>query len=275
MVTSSSIAERILKINLSSFNSRRKSMNKYTNETFEKVLVQEFDKDISSHKTKDLQKEILNICEKNLLKSTDFEQDELKKLKNLKEIKKEEKQEIYFDYDDFDNPKNYMQESEYNDYVDSYDKLNNQIKVSKFKLFYLNSLKNQAIKDCNITKAIKISDEIAKIEQSINALNFEVESINNNVKSDKTKFYDDYKQLLELVTTSKLVHSIDSLKKQYSLKVINYFIAKKSLYLIDYYLGAVDKDKINDALNGDAIKQFFGDSLEIIKSDIKNVGTNS
>ena len=32
-------------------------MNKYTNETFEKVLVQEFDKDISSHKTKDLQKE--------------------------------------------------------------------------------------------------------------------------------------------------------------------------------------------------------------------------
>ena len=62
--------------------------NKNTNETFEKVLVQEFDKDISSHKTKDLQKEILNICEKNLLKSTDFEQDELKKLKNLKEIKR-------------------------------------------------------------------------------------------------------------------------------------------------------------------------------------------
>ena len=38
-------------------------MNKNTNETFEKVLVQEFDKDISSHKTKDLQKEILNMSQ--------------------------------------------------------------------------------------------------------------------------------------------------------------------------------------------------------------------
>ncbi len=250
-------------------------MNKYTNNAFEKMLVQEFDKDIANQKIIDLQREILDICEKNILKSTAFEQDELKKLKNLKEIKIEEKQEIYFDYDDFGNPKNYMQESEYNDYVDSLDKLNNQIKVAKFKLFYLNSLKNQAIKDCNITKAIKISDEIADGEQSINVLNFEVENINNNVKSNKTKFYDDYKQLLELVSTSKSLLSMDSLKKEYSLKVINYFIAKKSLYLIDYYLGAVDKDKINEALNGDAIKQFFGDSLEIVKSDIKNVGTNS
>lgn len=275
MMTSSSIADKILKINLSSFNSRRKSMNKYTNNAFEKMLVQEFDKDIANQKIIDLQREILDICEKNILKSTAFEQDELKKLKNLKEIKIEEKQEIYFDYDDFGNPKNYMQESEYNDYVDSLDKLNNQIKVAKFKLFYLNSLKNQAIKDCNITKAIKISDEIADGEQSINVLNFEVENINNNVKSNKTKFYDDYKQLLELVSTSKSLLSMDSLKKEYSLKVINYFIAKKSLYLIDYYLGAVDKDKINEALNGDAIKQFFGDSLEIVKSDIKNVGTNS
>lgn len=275
MMTSSSIADKVLKINLSSFNSRRKSMNKYTNNAFEKMLVQEFDKDISNQKIVDLQREILDICEKNILKSTAFEQDELKKLKNLKEIKTEEKQEIYFDYDDFGNPKNYMQESEYNDYVDSLDKLNNQIKVAKFKLFYLNSLKNQAIKDCNITKAIKISDEIADGEQSINVLNFEVENINNNVKSNKTKFYDDYKQLLELVSTSKSLLSMDSLKKDYSLKVINYFIAKKSLYLIDYYLGAVDKDKINEALNGDAIKQFFGDSLEIVKSDIKNVGTNS
>lgn len=275
MMTSSSIADKILKINLSSFNSRRKSMNKYTNNAFEKMLVQEFDKDIANQKIVNLQREILDICEKNILKSTAFEQDELKKLKNLKEIKTEEKQEIYFDYDDFGNPKNYMQESEYNDYVDSLDKLNNQIKVAKFKLFYLNSLKNQAIKDCNITKAIKISDEIADGEQSINVLNFEVENINNNVKSNKTKFYDDYKQLLELVSTSKSLLSMDSLKKEYSLKVINYFIAKKSLYLIDYYLGAVDKDKINEALNGDAIKQFFGDSLEIVKSDIKNVGTNS
>lgn len=275
MMTSSSIADKILKINLSSFNSRRKSMNKYTNNAFEKTLVQEFDKDIANQKIVNLQREILDICEKNILKLTAFEQDELKKLKNLKEIKTEEKQEIYFDYDDFGNPKNYMQESEYNDYVDSLDKLNNQIKVAKFKLFYLNSLKNQAIKDCNITKAIKISDEIADGEQSINVLNFEVENINNNVKSNKTKFYDDYKQLLELVSTSKSLLSMDSLKKEYSLKVINYFIAKKSLYLIDYYLGAVDKDKINEALNGDAIKQFFGDSLEIVKSDIKNVGTNS
>lgn len=250
-------------------------MNKYTNNAFEKTLVQEFDKDIANQKIVNLQREILDICEKNILKLTAFEQDELKKLKNLKEIKTEEKQEIYFDYDDFGNPKNYMQESEYNDYVDSLDKLNNQIKVAKFKLFYLNSLKNQAIKDCNITKAIKISDEIADGEQSINVLNFEVENINNNVKSNKTKFYDDYKQLLELVSTSKSLLSMDSLKKEYSLKVINYFIAKKSLYLIDYYLGAVDKDKINEALNGDAIKQFFGDSLEIVKSDIKNVGTNS
>lgn len=275
MMTSSSIADKILKINLSSFNSRRKSMNKYTNNAFEKTLVQEFDKDIANQKIVNLQREILDICEKNILKLTAFEQDELKKLKNLKEIKTEEKQEIYFDYDDFGNPKNYMQESEYNDYVDSLDKLNNQIKVAKFKLFYLNSLKNQAIKDCNITKAIKISDEIADGEQSINVLNFEAENINNNVKSNKTKFYDDYKQLLELVSTSKSLLSMDSLKKEYSLKVINYFIAKKSLYLIDYYLGAVDKDKINEALNGDAIKQFFGDSLEIVKSDIKNVGTNS
>lgn len=275
MMTSSSITDKILKINLSSFNSRRKSMNKYTNNAFEKMLVQEFDKDIANQKIVNLQREILDICEKNILKLTAFEQDELKKLKNLKEIKTEEKQEIYFDYDDFGNPKNYMQESEYNDYVDSLDKLNNQIKVAKFKLFYLNSLKNQAIKDCNITKAIKISDEIADGEQSINVLNFEVENINNNVKSNKTKFYDDYKQLLELVSMSKSLLSMDSLKKEYSLKVINYFIAKKSLYLIDYYLGAVDKDKINEALNGDAIKQFFGDSLEIVKSDIKNVGTNS
>lgn len=275
MMTSSGIADKILKINLSSFNSRRKSMNKYTNNAFEKMLVQEFDKDIANQKIVNLQREILDICEKNILKLTAFEQDELKKLKNLKEIKTEEKQEIYFDYDDFGNPKNYMQESEYNDYVDSLDKLNNQIKVAKFKLFYLNSLKNQAIKDCNITKAIKISDEIADGEQSINVLNFEVENINNNVKSNKTKFYDDYKQLLELVSMSKSLLSMDSLKKEYSLKVINYFIAKKSLYLIDYYLGAVDKDKINEALNGDAIKQFFGDSLEIVKSDIKNVGTNS
>ena len=276
MMICSEIAKKLKKINSSILNTKGKCMNKYTicdNQT--EQVKNDFDKDLVLAKQKELINEILNLTDKYLTKASDFEIAEIKAISaKIKSDGALNKQIIYKnDEDEKQIAKSVLADEKYNDFVASTDSLKSQIKQCKFKLFYLNSLKKQAIKDCNIAKAVALTDKISVCENLLGAINYKLETLSSDVKNSELDFFERYLEVLNFVAKDgKVEKTADNLRQKFSSDVVDYFVCNKMMFVIGRYLGMVEISKIAQAFQSEEIKKVFGVVASKIQGELQKCG---
>lgn len=276
MMICSEIARLLKNIKSSILKTKGKFMNKYSilNEVADEVK-NDFDKDLVLAKQKELINEILKLEDKYLTKSTEFEKNEIQSVReNIKSCEALSKQIVYKNFEDKNLiTKSLFPDEKYNDFVTKIDDLKSQNRQCKFKLFYLNSLKKQAIKDCNIVNAVVISDKINSCENLASEINYKLETLSSDIKDREIDFFERYLEILNFVAyDGKINKTIDTLKQKFSSDVVEYFVCNKMIFVICKYLEMVEISKIIEAFDSEDVKKVFGGVASKIQNGLQKCG---
>lgn len=251
MIIYKDVVSRIVKINKVSKKDWCNFMNNYTSNKYEHAKNME-DEEIA--------KEIIKYCgfEKILSKST-FEINTKNKNSNNLVIDETNLEDIDVLDKKIDFQNEIVGDNEIADFKRNVADLKSKIRTQRYKIFYLNCMKKQAINNCNIKKAVSCGNELCEIEAKENLLISDLNQVFDNMKNLLIKNKQEYLSLLDFVMKNNC--TLVELKQKYNLDIVNYFVVAKFLYLLNYYLGGITYKKIIQVFEQNEYLKLYYDSF--------------
>ena len=264
MIVYDDILIRIIKYNLNYTKARGESMNNYTfDNEFNEKMVHTINSENKKSLKKFLEKELINICDlHNIFSKSEFDEKEYKNLKNVLQNNErdanlgEPNRIVITNKKAFDN-------SSYDEYLKFDNQIHESLEQLNFKKNYLLSLKQHFLNEFNISKTVKICNEISKLEIEINKINLNLKDLNKTIFEKENEFILKYNSLRKDIIFDNLLNNLnlDFLNKKYNKEVINYYIENKLFYLITTNLDMVPNKQILEVMgSSENIKDLIGDN---------------